>query len=215
MGEKELSSGNTGVIVVDVQADFTELKSGTLAVSGTGAEYIDAVQTATHRLYELGLPIYFTQDWHPEGHVSFFTSNPGTEAFQEIEIEAGRTQVMWPPHCVQNTPGAEILIQVEKHSGIIQTGSNPKYDSYSGFVDDGGNETDLGRLLHGADIKNLIIYGLATDYCVKATAIYAVEAGFKVTVIEGLCKGVAPETTTQALEDMQAKGIIIKSELDR
>jgi len=214
MGGDKFSTKDTGVIVVDVQADFTELKSGTLAVSGTDAGYIEAVQTATRRFFEQGLPIYFTQDWHPGDHVSFFTNNPGTEPYQQIEIEAGRIQVMWPPHCVQNTPGAEMLIHVARPAGIVQTGSNPRYDSYSGFVDDGGNQTDLGRLLQRDGIKNLNIFGLATDYCVKATAIDAVTAGYKVTLIESLCKGVAPETTAQALEEMKAKGVIIRAELD-
>jgi nicotinamidase/pyrazinamidase len=72
----------------------------------------------------------------------------------------------------------------------------------------------MDSLLRKAGIKNLIVYGLATDYCVKATAIHAVEAGYKVTVIEALSKGVAPETIAQALEEMKGKGIIIKAELD-
>jgi nicotinamidase/pyrazinamidase len=214
MDEQVFSNEDTGVIVVDVQADFTELKSGSLAVPGTDAGYIETVQTATSRFFEQGLPIYFTQDWHPVDHVSFFTNNPGTEPYQEIEIETGRIQVMWPPHCVQNTPGAEMLIHVKKPSSIVQTGSNSKFDSYSGFVDDGGNETDLASHLQRDGIKNLIVFGLATDYCVKATAIDAVDAGYKVTVIEGLSKGVAPETTAQALKEMKAKGIIIEADLD-
>jgi nicotinamidase/pyrazinamidase len=214
MDEQIISNEDTGVIVVDVQADFTELKSGTLAVPGTDAGYIETVQTATNRLFEQGLPIYFTQDWHPVDHVSFFTNNPGAEPYQAIEIEGGRTQVMWPPHCVQSTPGAEMLIRVEKPAGVVKTGSNPKFDSYSGFVDDGGNQTDLTSYLQRDGIKNLIIYGLATDYCVRATAIDAVDAGYQVTLIEGLSKGVAPETTAQALEDMKAKGIIIKADLN-
>jgi nicotinamidase/pyrazinamidase len=213
MNEQVFTNEDSGVIVVDVQADFTELKSGSLAVPGTDAGYLETVQTATSRLFEQGLPIYFTQDWHPKDHVSFFTNNPGTEPYQEVEIETGRTQVMWPPHCVQNTTGAEMLIHVERPSGIVLTGSNPKFDSYSGFVDDGGNQTDLASYLQRDGIKNLIIYGLATDYCVKATAIDAADAGYRVFVIEGLSKGVAPETTAQALEEMKGKGIIIKAEL--
>jgi nicotinamidase/pyrazinamidase len=107
-----------------------------------------------------------------------------------------------------------MLIHVKVPSSIVQTGSNSKFDSYSGFVDDGGNKTGLGSHLQRDGIKNLIIYGLATDYCVKATAIDAADAGYKVTVIEGLCKGVAPATTAQALEEMKAKGIIVKADLD-
>ena len=213
MGEQVYSNGDTGVIVVDVQADFTELKSGTLAVPGTDVHYIQKVEAATRQLLQQGLPVYFTQDWHPADHVSFFTNNPVAEPMQVIEID-GRPQVMWPPHCVQNTPGAEILIVTEGSKATIQKGMDAKFDSYSGFVDDGGRKTGLDSVLRQDGINNLIIYGLATDYCVKATAIDAVEAGYQVTVIEGLSKGVAPETTVQALEDMQAKGIIVKAALD-
>jgi nicotinamidase/pyrazinamidase len=213
MDEQVFSNEDTGVIAVDVQADFTELKSGTLAVPGTDVHYVQAVETATRHLMQQGLLVYFTQDWHPADHVSFFTNNPGTEVMQITEID-GRPQVMWPPHCVQNTPGADILIVAEGPIETVQKGMHPKFDSYSGFADDGGRITDLDSVLRQNGIKNLIIYGLATDYCVKATAIDAVDAGYKVTVIEGLSKGVAPDTTARALEEMKAKGIIIKADLD-
>ena len=213
MDEQVFSKEDIGVIVVDVQADFTEFKSGTLAVPGTDVQYIEAVETATRQLVQQGLPVYLTQDWHPADHVSFFTNNSGAEPMQVIEID-GRPQVMWPPHCVQNTPGAEILIAAEGSTKTVRKGMNAKYDSYSGFADDGGRQTEMDSLLRKDGIKNLIIYGLATDYCVKATAIDAVDAGYKVTVIEGLSKGVAPETTAQALEEMKTKGIIIKADLE-
>jgi len=213
MDEQVFSIEDTGVIVVDVQADFTELKSGTLAVPGTDIHYVQEVETATRHLMQQGLPVYFTQDWHPADHVSFFTNNPGTEPLQVIDID-GRPQVMWPPHCVQNTSGAEILIVTEGSVTTVRKGMDAKFDSYSGFADDGGRKTDLDRVLKQGSIKNLVIYGLATDYCVKATAIDAVDAGYNVTVIDGLSKGVAPETTAQALEEMKAKGIAIKADLD-
>jgi nicotinamidase/pyrazinamidase len=212
MDEQVFSNEDTAVIVVDVQADFTELKSGTLAVPGTDAQYIEAVEAATRQLLQQGLPVFFTQDWHPADHVSFFTNNSGAEPMQVIEID-GRPQVMWPPHCVQGTPGAEILIAAEGSTRTVRKGLDTKYDSYSGFADDGGRDTEMDNLLRKDGIKNLIIYGLATDYCVKATAIHAVEAGYKVTVIEALSKGVAPETIAQALEEMKAKGIIFKADL--
>ena len=85
---------------------------------------------------------------------------------------------------------------------IVKKGQDKKYDSYSGFQDDGGAKTEMNEILHKNGIKELIVYGIATDYCVKATAIDAVDAGYKVTVIEGLSKGVAPETTAKALEEM-------------
>ncbi|CAB1076119.1 Nicotinamidase (EC [Olavius algarvensis Delta 1 endosymbiont] len=140
-------------------------------------------------------------------------NNPNAEPMQVIEID-GRPQVMWPPHCVQDTPGAEILITVEGSTQTVRKGMDTKFDSYSGFADDGGRQTEMDSILKKDGIRNLIIYGLATDYCVKATAVDAVAAGYKITVIEGLSKGVAPETTVQALEDMQAKAITIKATLD-
>jgi nicotinamidase/pyrazinamidase len=209
MAKELISAENTGVIVVDVQADFTELKSGSLAVPGSDAQYISAVQRSTQRFFQQGLRLYFTQDWHPADHVSFFTNNPGTEPFQEVEIEEGRTQVMWPPHCVQNTPGAEILINIDGPAERVQTGANPKFDSYSGFVDDGGHQTDLDRLLRRDGIKKLIIYGLATDYCVKHTVLDAAKLGYQVDLLADLCRGISPETTASALEEMKAKGVVI------
>ena len=135
MDEQVFSNEDTGVIVVDVQADFTELKSGTLAVLGTDIQFIDAVEKATRQFLDQGLHVYFTQDWHPADHVSFFTNNPGTEPLQVIEIE-GRPQVMWPPHCVQHTPGAEILIAAEGTTRTVRKGMGAKFDSYSGFADE-------------------------------------------------------------------------------
>ena len=204
-----ITTENTGVIVVDVQADFSELKSGALAVPGTDAHYIDDVQTTTRRFQNQGLRIYFTLDWHPVDHISFYSNNPGTEPFQEVELEKGRSQVMWPPHCVQNTPGAEILIDFEGPAEGVQTGANPKFDSYSGFVDDGGNQTDLDRLLRRDGIKKLIIYGLATDYCVKHTVLDAAELGYQVELLVDLCRGISPETTASALKEMEAEGVAI------
>jgi nicotinamidase/pyrazinamidase len=178
-------------------------------VPGTDASYIDDVQSTTRRFQNQGLRIYFTLDWHPVDHISFYTNNPGTDPFQEVEIEQGRNQVMWPPHCVQNTPGAEILINIDGPAQRVQTGANPKFDSYSGFVDDGGHQTDLDRLLRRDGIKKLIIYGLATDYCVKHTVLDAAELGYPVELLVNLCRGISPDTTAGALEEMKAKGVAI------
>jgi nicotinamidase/pyrazinamidase len=210
MADALISTENTGVIVVDVQADFTELKSGSLAVPGSDAQYISAVKRSTQQFSQQGLGIYFTQDWHPADHVSFYTNNPGTEPLQVKEID-GRPQVMWPPHCVQDTPGAMILIAADGLAQTVRKGMDPKFDSYSGFADDGGHKTDLDHLLQMDGIKKVIVYGLATDYCVKATALDAVNAGYEVDLIIDLCRGVSPETTASALEEMEAKGVNIIS----
>jgi nicotinamidase/pyrazinamidase len=202
-----------GIIVVDVQGDFTTYKKGSLAAPGTDKAFIDRVQKATAELSARGYPVFGTQDWHPPNHISFFTNHPGKRAFETIQLE-GRTQVLWPPHCVQGTENAEIIVDNSLFLAIVKKGQDKQYDSYSGFQDDGGAKTKLNQILQKKGIKEVIVYGIATDYCVKATAIDAAAAGYKVTVIEGLSKGVAPDTTAQALKEMEAKGITIKKELD-
>ncbi len=202
-----------GVIVVDLQGDFTTYKNGSLAVAGTDEAFVNKVQKVTRELSAKGYPIFGTQDWHPADHISFFSNHSGKKPFEAIQIE-GRTQVLWPPHCVQETENAGVLLDSNLLHSIVKKGKDKKYDSYSGFQDDGGAKTEMNQILQENGIKELIVYGIATDYCVKATAIDAAAAGYKVTVIEGLSKGVAPDTTAKALEEMKAKGIIIKTDLE-
>ena len=207
------SAGDVAVIVVDVQGDFTTAKKGSLAVPGTDDAFIAKVQKATEALKKKGLPVFATQDWHPKDHISFHTNHEGKKPFDTIQV-SGKTQVLWPPHCVQGTENANVLLDKNLFVAVVQKGKDKKFDSYSGFQDDGGAKTELNDLLKKSNIKEVIVYGIATDYCVKATAIDAADAGYKVTVIEGLCKGVAPETTTKALEEMKANGITVKKELE-
>ena len=207
-----LAENKIGVIVVDLQGDFTTYKNGSLAVEGTDEAFVDKVRLATRELKAKGCPVFGTQDWHPADHISFYPNHPGKKPFEVIQIE-GRTQVLWPPHCVQGTENAGVLVDNDLFQAIVKKGRDRRYDSYSGFQDDGGAQTEMNRILQQNGITELIIYGIATDYCVKATAMDAAAAGYKVTVIEGLCKGVAPDTTKEALEEMKAKGIVIKSDL--
>ncbi|HXX35143.1 MAG TPA: bifunctional nicotinamidase/pyrazinamidase [Thermodesulfobacteriota bacterium] len=202
-----------GVIVVDVQGDFTKLKNGSLAVDGTDEAYIKAVEENTKKLKEAGFPIYATQDWHPKNHVSFFTNHKGKKAFDVIKL-GGKDQVLWPPHCVQNTSGAEILLDNKLFKAIVKKGWDPKYDSYSGFQDDGGKKTDMDKILKMEKINKVVVYGIATDYCVKATALDAVAAGYKVIMIKNLSRGVAPDTSQKAIEEMKAKGIVVFDDLE-
>ena len=211
------SSANTaakiGVIVVDAQGDFTTYKNGSLAVDGTDQAFVEKVEKTTQVLKEEGYPIFATQDWHPPEHVSFFSNHADKKPFETIQLE-GRTQVLWPPHCVQKTPNAEILLDHHLFVAIIKKGKDKRYDSYSGFKDDHGDETEMDQVLRKNGIQELIIYGIATDYCVKFTALDAIDAGYKVTVVEGLSRGVAPDTTAKALEEMKAKGITLIKELE-
>jgi nicotinamidase/pyrazinamidase len=208
-----LGQETTGVIVVDLQGDFTTYKNGSLAVAGTDEAFVNKVQKVTQELSAKGYPIFGTQDWHPADHISFFSNHAGKKPFEAMQIE-GRTQVLWPPHCVQGTENARVIVDNNLFLAIVKKGKDKKYDSYSGFQDDGGAKTEMNQILQKNGIKELIVYGIATDYCVKATAIDAAAAGYKVTVIEGLSKGVAPDTTAKALEEMKEKGIIIQTELE-
>ena len=202
-----------GVIVVDVQGDFTKLKNGSLAVDGTDEAYMKAVAENTKRLKEAGYPIYATQDWHPKNHASFFTNHKGKKAFDVIKLH-GKDQVLWPPHCVQKTPGAGILLDNKLFTAVVKKGMDAQYDSYSGFQDDGGKKTNMDKLLKKDNIKKVVVYGIATDYCVRATALDAVAAGYKVIMIKNLSRGVAPDTSQKAIDEMKAKGIAVLDDLD-
>ena len=207
-----IAEEKTGVIVVDVQGDFTTFKNGSLACNSTDKAYVDKVVEATRALSKKGYLVFATQDWHPADHMSFFSNHAGKKPFEVMQID-GRTQVLWPPHCVQETENAKILVDNNLFTAVVKKGKNPKYDSYSGFQDDGGDKTEMNSILKKNGIKKLLVYGIATDYCVKATAIDAVEAGFEVTVIEDLCRYVAPDTSAKALQEMKDKGITIIKEL--
>ena len=203
----------TGILVVDVQGDFTTSKNGSLAVEGTDEAYVEAVGQTSKRLKEAGFSVYATQDWHPSDHVSFFTGHKGNKAFDIIRLH-GKNQVLWPPHCVQNSPGAEILLDKKLFKAIVKKGMDPQFDSYSGFQDDGGKKTELDKILRKDRIGKVVIYGLATDYCVRATSLDAIAAGYQVVVIKTLCRGVASDTTQRALEEMKARGVVVLDEVD-
>ena len=202
-----------GVIVVDVQGDFTKFKNGSLAVEGTDEAYVKGVEDQTKKLKAAGFPIFATQDWHPAKHLSFFSNHPGKKAFDVVKLH-GKDQVLWPPHCVQNTPGAEILLDKKLFTAIVKKGMDPQFDSYSGFQDDGGKKTDMNKLLKDKKIKTVIVYGIATDYCVNATALDAAAAGYKVIFIKNLSRGVAPDTSQKSIEEMKAKGVVVFDDLN-
>ena len=206
-------TGKIGVIVVDVQADFTLFKNGAMAVDGTDEAYIKAVQENTKKLRAAGFPIYATQDWHPANHTAFFTSHQGNKAFDLIKLR-GKDQILWPPHCVQKTPGAEILVDKKLFKAVIKKGKDPQYDSYSGFQDDGGKKTGMDKILKKDGITKLVVYGIATDYWVSATALDAVAAGYRAVLIQNLCRGVALDTTQKAIEEMKTKGILVLDKMD-
>jgi len=201
-------SDKPAVLLVDFQEDFTEEKKGSLAVAGTDATYIESVIQATQAFSEKRVPAYATQDWHPENHMSFGINNSGATLFEPFKID-GRSQIMWPAHCIQGTDGANIMMENDRFEVVVQKGMDPKFDSYSGFADDGGKKTGLDNHLKQAGITDLIVYGLATDVCVKFTVLDAISEGYRVHLLCDLSRGVTPEGITEAIEEMRKKGTII------
>jgi nicotinamidase/pyrazinamidase len=208
------TKGGVALVVVDVQGDFTTAHKGSLAVPNTDAPYLEKVSRATEQLKQAGLPIFASQDWHPANHMSFASNHEGKKPFETIKLDDGRTQVLWPVHCVQGTPAAEILVKPDLITKVIQKGADSKFDSYSGFKDDGGASTELDKALKASNIKTLIVYGIATDYCVKATALDGLKQGYNVYVVDELCRGVADNTSKAALDEMKEKGAKIWHSLD-
>jgi nicotinamidase/pyrazinamidase len=202
-----------GVIVGDIQGDFTEWKEGSLAVPNTGHDYVKQAEEVTKLLHDAGLPVFGVQDWHPHDHISFYTNHPGKKPLETIEIN-GRPQVLWPPHCIQGTENARILVDNNLFLAIVQKGRDKQYDSYSAFQDDGGHKTEMESILRHNGITRVVLYGIATDYCVRATALDAIRAGFQVIVIAELCRGVAPDSSQEALEEMKGAGAVLLEKFD-
>jgi nicotinamidase/pyrazinamidase len=200
----------TALLVVDLQPDF--LPGGALAVGG-GDEVLEPIRDLMERA-PFGLCVA-TQDWHPPGHISFASSHPGREPLDVIELY-GREQVLWPDHCVQGTPGAELHRAMPWHrvSAIIRKGVDPRVDSYSTFRNnwdpDGRRPpTGLTGYLMERGITDVVICGLARDYCVKWSAEDAAEAGFRTFVVWELSRPVDPAADDDVLRALIRAGVKI------
>jgi nicotinamidase/pyrazinamidase len=194
------------LIVVDVQNDFVE--GGALAVKG-GLAIVPLVN-GLMRDFEL---VVATQDWHPESHQSFAIHHAAATVGDLISLE-GLPQVLWPVHCVAGTPGAEFVSELDsrRFEAIFRKGTNPIIDSYSGFFDNGKRKsTGLAGYLRDKGVDEVWVCGLATDYCVKATATDAHFEGFRTSVIARACAGVnlKPNDSESALKAMADLGINI------
>ncbi|MDF1553561.1 MAG: bifunctional nicotinamidase/pyrazinamidase [Deferrisomatales bacterium] len=193
-------------LVIDVQPCF--VTGGALAVAGADAAYVSDVQRATKWLYQKGFLVLGSRDYHPEDHISFASNHPGHDPFEEITLPDGRVQVLWPDHCVQTAGDSRELVDNNLFLELVKKGQNPMFDSYSAFRDDGGADTELHTILQAKGVTHLVVYGIATDYCVMASVMDALDLGYSVTVVEGLLRGVAPETSAAAIADMEAAGAV-------
>ncbi len=200
-------NSTNALILVDIQNDF--LPGGALAVPH-GDEVIPvANQLMPH--FEL---VVATQDWHPRDHASFADNHPGQQIGSVISVE-GLDQIMWPVHCVQNTRGAEFAddLNVDRVSYIFKKGTDPRYDSYSGFFDNGHHTaTGLGDFVKQRHVQRVFVLGLATDYCVKFTVLDALQLGFETVFIDDGCRGVNLNDgdVANAIETMRQQGADVR-----
>jgi len=195
------------LLLIDIQNDF--LPGGALAVPSGG----DVIAVANDLMpkYEA---VIATQDWHPADHLSFASQHAGKQVGDVVQL-AGLAQILWPDHCVQNTAGAEFAADLNKSriQHVVQKGTDRNIDSYSGFFDNARRKaTGLEGYLRAHGIDTLHIVGLATDYCVKATALDAIDLGFRTTLLTAGIRGVELHAgdCQRAITEMQTAGATIE-----
>lgn len=199
-----------GLILVDLQNDF--MPGGALAVADGDATV--PVANALAGRFEM---VVATRDWHPEDHGSFVTAHQDL-AVGDLTTLGGLEQVVWPVHCVQEAPGSAFhhALDMTQVDEILSKGTDPEIDSYSAFFDNGHRRaTGLETYLHNRGVDRVFILGLATDYCVKYTALDAQRLGFETWVIEDGCRGVElkPGDVDAAIREMRRAGVhMIRSE---
>lgn len=179
---------NAALAVIDVQNDFCS--GGALAVPDA-----EAVIPVVNGLITGFRHVFFSQDWHPRGHVSFASSHPGRHPFDRILLHSGE-QVLWPDHCIAETTGAAFhpQLHVPAAAAVVRKGFRTDIDSYSAFFEnDRQTPAGLDALLRACDAGEIVLAGLATDYCVLHTALDGRSLGYEVTVVEAGCRGIDVE----------------------
>ncbi|MEM7785501.1 MAG: bifunctional nicotinamidase/pyrazinamidase [Planctomycetota bacterium] len=199
---------SAALIIVDVQNDFCT--GGQLEVP-SGEKVIPIV----NRLSPIFPTVVATQDWHPPNHLSFASQHPGIELGQVFDLN-GLPQVAWPDHCVEHSHGAQFVKDLDQShfTSVFKKGTQRDVDSYSGFFDNGGqHSTGLAEFLTEQKIRQIYLLGLATDYCVKFTALDAIKCGFETCLIQDGCRGVdlQPGDSERAIESMKSAGVQVLS----
>ena len=190
------------LVLVDIQNDF--VPGGALAVEG-GHEVV-SVANRLQAEFEL---VVATQDWHPSDHGSFAANHEGRQPGDEIDWN-GLRQTLWPVHCVQETRGAEFHpdLETSRFARVFRKGMDPGIDSYSGFFDNGRvKATGLDDYLKSSGVDEVHVAGLATDVCVRFTALDAVALGFRTVLHADGCRGVDAGGSERAIAVMREAGV--------
>lgn len=187
MSDTVYTGARDALIVVDVQRDFCP--GGSLPVP-SGDEVVPVI----NRIVPYFGRWIYTRDWHPADHVSF----SGCPEFRDGS---------WPPHCVQGTPGADWCpsLDMPMNAILVSKGDDPKHEAYSGFQVGG---LDLAEFLRRHMVERVFITGLATEYCVRQTALDALAAGFTVFLVKDAVRGISAEGAEHALGEMEEAGVI-------
>lgn len=182
------------LIVIDVQNDFCP--GGALAVTG-GDEIVAPINT----MMQDADAVILTQDWHPVDHGSFASQHAGKAPFDMIDMSYG-PQVLWPDHCVQGSRGAAFHADLDtvRADLIVRKGFRRDVDSYSAFFEnDRSTPTGLEGYLRTRGLQELVMVGLATDFCVAYSAVDAVKLGFDVTVVQSACRAIDLDGSLDAM----------------
>lgn len=181
---------DTALLIVDVQNDFCP--GGALPVP-EGDKVVPVLNRAIERFRQSGAPVIASRDWHPEKSTHF-----------------AQYGGQWPVHCVQNTPGAQFHPDLRLPEGaiVVSKGMGENEDAYSAFDARTDEGKSLEALLKERGIRQLVVGGLATDYCVRASVLGALERGFEVLVLRDAVRGVdvQPGDSEKALNEMQNRG---------
>ena len=215
-------SPSSALIIIDAQNDFcpaytsgTSRPDGALAVAGAG-EIMDLLNALAERAAASGAKVIFTADWHPRDHVSFAASHPGMFAGSTVDLPDVTGQALWPVHCVQGTEGADFHDRLNTKNAqlILRKGFRKELDSYSAFFEnDRTTPTGLDGFLKGLGITTVLMGGLATDYCVRYSALDAARLGYKTAVMLDAVRGVGypADSVEQALSAMEQAGVTLMS----
>jgi nicotinamidase/pyrazinamidase len=203
MSDKIAVGGSDVLLVVDVQNDFCP--GGTLAVP-----HGDEVVPLINRLAGQFRHVVLTQDWHPAGHHSFASAHPGRKPYETIDVAYG-PQILWPDHCVQDTPGAQFRddLRIPHAELVLRKGYDRAVDSYSGFYEnDHRTPTGLAGYLRERGLTRVVLVGLALDFCVRYSAEDARREGFAAVVIVDACRGIDVNGSVQAtLQSFATMGV--------
>lgn len=190
------------LIIIDVQNDFCP--GGALAIAEG-----DAVVPIVNALQAKFATRILTQDWHPADHSSFASNHDGAEPYSMVDMPYG-PQVLWPAHCIQGSEGAAFHGDLRTDADmIVRKGFRPAIDSYSAFFEnDHETPTGLNGYLRERGITSVVMCGLATDFCVRFSAVDAAKLGYDVTVVDDACRAIDLDgSLAAAWAEMDAAGV--------